>query len=39
MREYMTLHTTYPFHLTTVRTDTLQLPYGITQRSHDPGII
>ena len=35
----MALHTTYPLHLTTVRTNTLKLPYGITQRSHDPGII
>ena len=26
MREYMTLHTTYPLHLTTVRTYTLKLP-------------
>jgi len=39
LREYMTLHTTYPLHLTTVRTYTLKLPYCITQRSHDPRII
>jgi hypothetical protein len=38
LREYMTLHTTYPLHLTTLRTYTLKLPHGITQRSHDPGI-
>ena len=38
LREYMTLHTPYPLHLTTVRTYTLKLPYGITRRSHDPGM-
>jgi hypothetical protein len=39
VRECMTLNSTYPLHLTTVRTYTLKLPYGITQRSHDPGTI
>jgi DNA polymerase I-like protein with 3'-5' exonuclease and polymerase domains len=33
------IHTTYPLHLTTVRTYTLKLPLGTTQRSHDPRII
>ncbi len=33
------IHTTYPLHLTTVRTYTLKLPYGITQMSHDPRMI
>ena len=27
----MTLHATYPLHLTTVRTYTVKLPYGIIQ--------
>jgi hypothetical protein len=39
LREYGTLHTPYPLHLTTVRTYTLKLPYDITQMSHEPRII
>jgi hypothetical protein len=29
LREYMTLHTPYPLHLTTVRTYTLKLLKGV----------
>ena len=39
LREYVTLHTPYPLHLTTVRTYTLESSYGVARRSHDPGII
>jgi hypothetical protein len=38
LRKYMSLHTTYPLHLTIVRTYTL-ITLGVTQRSHDPRII
>ena len=33
LREYMALHTTYPLHLTTVRTYTLKLPWYYSKES------